>query len=361
MQIAKKLYNPFVRTHDSTIQVMTDVILALVPCIIMACLAYGSKPLVVILVAVGSAVLTEFLFSFLFLKQKQTISDGSAIVTAILLSFTVGTFTPLYLVAFGSCMAVLFGKLLWGGLGKNRFNPALAGREFMTVFFPVIMGSGVIWHDQSVLQMREVTVFGNQFLDSLIYRPSGAIGEYSVLFLVLGGLFLLFRRRISWHIPFGMTAAFALLLLMFSGYNLSFSLGGIFLGAIYMATDMPTSTSTPTGKLYYGIMIGILCVVFLLGEVVHGYFSYSILLMNGFVQPLNKVFMPKVWGKPRSLWPDFLKAALLTVAIFLLALAIIYLHHHEAIIYLVYLFMAYSIFHFIRLRQKEKRLVDTAS
>ncbi len=294
-----KIYPPFVRANDSTSKVMSDVMLALLPCVILSYFAFGFVPLMVILVAVGSALLTEFVFSMLFWNKTDSITDGSGIVTGILLSCTIGAFTPLYVVAFGGGMSVLFGKLLWGGLGRNMFNPALVGREFMTVFFPAVMTSGNIWYDKTAVNLSSINLFGNEMLNGLFFKPSGAIGEYSILFLTFGGLFLLFRRRISWHIPFALFAIFALalFLLILSGNTISFSLGGLMLGAIFMATDMPSSASTSSGKVFYGAMIGLSAILFILNGVKYEYMSYSILLLNAFVRPIDWTFRPRVWGR----------------------------------------------------------------
>ncbi len=167
MQSDKTIFAPFVRKSDSTSRVMADVILALLPCIAMSYLAFGFVPVMVILVAVGSALLTEFLFSIIFSKNTESLSDGSAIISGILLAFTIAPFTPLYVVAFGGSMAVLFGKLLWGGLGRNIFNPALIGREFMTVFFPAVMASRTIWYDKTAVNISELNIFNDSFISQL--------------------------------------------------------------------------------------------------------------------------------------------------------------------------------------------------
>ena len=168
MQYNKTIYAPFVRKGVSTSQVMTDVIVSLLPCIAVSYLAFGFVPLMVILIAVGSAVAAEFIFSAIFLKNTDSIADGSAIITGILLSFTIAPFTPLYVVAFGGAMAVIFGKLLWGGIGRNIFNPALVGREFMAIFFPAIMASRTIWYDKTAVNMSEISLFGDKFYDQLL-------------------------------------------------------------------------------------------------------------------------------------------------------------------------------------------------
>ncbi len=350
MRLDKTVYNPFVRADESTSKVMTDVIIVLIPCIIMSSLAYGFYPVTVVLVAIASAVLTEYLFNAVFSQNTDAVADGSAIITAILLSFTVGPFTPLYIVAFGAATGVLFGKLLWGGIGRNRFNPALVGREFMTIFFPVVMGSNFIWHNNEILNIQHIDITGNEFIDGLFFRVSGAIGEYSPFFLILGGVYLLMRHRITWHIPFGMLVTFTILLFVFSGYNISFSFGGLFLGAIYMVTDMPTSAYNPMGRLYFGIMTAVVCIICLVGGVSNGYFSYAVLLMNGFVEPINWVFRPKVWGRDKELPTRSWQTLLITIGIIGTSIAVVYLHHLDAIKYLLYFFILYTIIRFILMK-----------
>ena len=257
MQLSKtKIYNPFVRSKDSTTKVMLDVILALVPCIVMSYVAYGFVPILVTLVAVGSALLAEIIFSAIFFRKISSIKDGSAIITGILLAFTIAPFTSLHVVAFGGAMAVIFGKLLWGGLGQNMFNPALVGREFMVVFFPLVMTSRTIWYDKASVNISSINIFGDKFFDELFFKASGAIGEYSAFFLVLGGIYLIMRRRISWHIPLALFAMFTIGVLatpyIMPDARLSFSLGGVLLGAIFMATDMPSSASTKGGNCTMG-------------------------------------------------------------------------------------------------------------
>lgn len=350
MYLIKKQYNPFIRKKDSTTRVMTDVIIALFPSIVMTWVAYGFTPVIVILVSVGSALLVEYLFHFFFRKDTRMLGDGSAIVTGILLAFTLGPFTPLPIVAVGGATAVLFGKLLWGGLGHNRFNPALVGREFMVVLFPAIMNSTGIWQNKAMENITEIVIFDTNFpfWDRLIFWPTGAMGEYSPFFLILGGFYLLARKRISWHIPLATFISFTIMLLIFRIQQpIEFTIGGLLLGTLYMATDMPTSSSTHTGKIYFGAMIGITALLCLFFGAQRGYFSYSILLLNAFVVPINWVFRPRTWGKQIDGWKRFIQAVLLTIAILATLAGILWLHHAEALIYPMILFALYSVARFI--------------
>lgn len=347
------VYSPYIKSVDTTQKVMSDVIIALLPCLTMSYFAFGYIPLLLTLVAVGSALAAELLFSLIFFRQIRSITDGSAIVTGILLAFTIGSFTPLYVVAFGGATAVIFGKLLFGGLGRNIFNPALIGREFMTIFFPAVMTSGSIWYNKASVNLTNINIFDNSLLSELFFKPSGAVGEYSIFFLTLGGLFLLVRRRISWHIPSSLLTVFVVFIFIFSGHNISFSLGGILLGTIFMATDMPSSPSTSAGKCFYGGMIGLVAIVFILNGVKYEYMSYSILLMNSFAGYINWTFRPRTWGKSMELLSRGRQVLLLVVGISLTTFAVIFLHQMNGIQYLLYVYILFSIGRFIAVEMKK--------
>jgi len=322
---------------------MTDVIIALLPCIFMTWVAYGFTPIIVILVLVGSALLTEYLFNALFRKNTRSLDDGSSIITGILLAFTIGPFTPLPIAVAGAALAVIFGKMLWGGIGSNRFNPALVGREFMVILFPVVMNSTEIWRDEKFINISKITIFDSTFWDRLFFWPTGAMGEYTPFFLIIGGLYLLWRHRISWHIPASMIVAFSVMLILFREQHINFTLGGLLLGAIYMATDMPTSSSTRFGKIYFGTMIGILAVIALIFGAQRGYLSYAILIMNAFVVPINWIFRPRTWGRERHFSTRLWQGILLTLAILACIFGVLWLHHHEYLSYILLIFVVYSI------------------
>lgn len=362
MEAYKSIYTPFVRTKDTTRKVMTDVVIALLPCIVMSYFAFGYVPLLAILVSVGSALIGEFIFSALFLKKKDSILDGSAIVTGILLALTLAPFTPLYVVAFGGAMSVIFGKLIWGGLGRNMLNPALVGREFMTIFFPAVMTSSSIWFNKDALNYIAIKPFSflgdNSFIDylnTLFFKASGAIGEYSIFFLVLGGVYLLLKRRISWHIPFALLSVFSLLTWIFAGYDLKFSMGGLLLGTIFMATDMPSSSTTKGGKLYYGVMIAVSAILFIVNDVRYEYMSYSILLVNAFSRLISDAFPPKVWGHKYDYTKTIKYAGLLTIAILAATYLVIVLHNYDAIKYLLFAYIVGTIIYFVKRGYDAKR------
>ena len=310
-----KRYTPHIRVKDSVPKVMGDVIIALLPAILASAAVYGLYPLLVILTSVVSAVVTEFLFSAIFFKKYDSILNLSAVVTGILLALMLAPFTPLYVVAFGGAMAIIFGKLIYSGLGRNRFNPAIVGREFMTVFFSTVMASGTI-------------------------------GEYSVLLLVLGGVYLIYRDRISWHIPVTLfiTVFVGMMISRFTGINAGISLGGLMLCGIYMATDMPTSSSTPHGKIYYGIMMGIVVFVFWVFKIRNEALSYAILVLNGFVPIINETFTPLMFGEDAEevQGEKIGRGVVYAFAIIGVTILVSLIHHFGLVKYLVFIYIIYT-------------------
>jgi len=346
--------NPFIKPRFNTTQmVMVDVVIALLPLLLVGWIAFGNLLLKQIGVAISTALLIELFFSFVLLQKRNTIWDGSAVVTALLLVCTLSPATPLYVVSFGTFSALLFGKIIWGGLGKNRFNPALVGREFMSVFFASTMTSADIWKTNTLVQTPAINLFSKldhpylaDYLSSLFYKTTGAMGEYSIVCIVLGGLYLLFRNRISWHIPLALLGTFTLWLWIDDSADLRFSVAGILLATLFMATDMPSSPTNTKGKLYYGIMIASVAYLFIKGNVRYEYMSYAILLLNGFSEPISQVFQPRVWGKVKNRKKEIEEIFLLTLKIVAAALAILTLYYYDWIDYILYLYIIYIIIKF---------------
>jgi len=346
--------NPFIRPKSSNVRtVMLDVVYALIPLIIIAGIAFGKSGLFVIGISIGSAVLTDLFYSAVFLKDYKKAMDGSAIITGLLLAFTVSPLTPIYVIAFGASMAILFGKGLWGGLGKNRFNPALVGREFMSVFFASTMTSPEIWQTKTAVWIPATDVihglkfqFLDTYTDNLLYKTSGALGEYSIALITLAGIFLLFRKRISWHIPFGLLVTFSVIGWLASDQDVQFSMAGMLFAAIFMATDMPSSPSTPVGKLYYGAMIGVVSLILIIGNVKYEYLSYSILILNGFSYMISDTFRPQTWGADRNIRSFIERCLLLTLAIIGTTMAVLSLYYYQLISYLIYIYLFYCLVKF---------------
>ncbi len=353
--------NPYIKSNISVRGVMTDVIISLLPLVAVAYLAYGWTALAVIATSIIFALLTEFLSSCILLGRKNTIFDGSGIITGLLLAFILSPNTPLHVVAFGAVSAIIFGKVLWGGIGKNKFNPALLGRELMAVFFPAIMNGAALWAKKVSINIPSLHGFSffesdvmNAFSDSLIYKTSGALGEYSILGIALGGFYLLMRNRISWHIPFSLLASFAIgAWLLQGGMQMKYSVAGILFAAIFMATDMPTSPVTPNGKLFYGAMIGVVSLILIKTGVRYEYMSYSILILNGFAGYVNKIFRPRVWGGKVDWMTRTEDMFLLALSILMVAFAISALYNYHFIPYLIYIFIVYLILKFIFVYHKQ--------
>ena len=361
-EMKKMSFNPFVRTDVEVRDVMKDVIISLFPAIIAAGLVYGLTALLVIVTSIFSAVITEKLFSRIFLNDKDSAHDLSAVITGILMALTLAPLTSLPVVAFGASMAIIFGKLMYGGIGKNVLNPAVVGREFMTVFFPAAMSSGTIWFSQEALRLSKINFFVNfqktpimSYLDELLLTSSGSLGSYSAFALILGGLYLLLKNRISWHIPVTLFAT-SFIATMILKDGISVSMGGLLLTGIFMATDMPTSPSFAGGKIYYGIMLGVVIALLSVLGVKNETLSYVLLILNPFTRFINKVFRPVVFGYDvkEEVVKQGGKAILLTLGIIVFALIFIGLHKIGAIPYLVYLYILVLTLQLIRSDRNKK-------
>ena len=361
-EMKKMSFNPFVRTDVEVRDVMKDVIISLFPAIIAAGLVYGLTALLVIVTSIFSAVITEKLFSRIFLNDKDSAHDLSAVITGILMALTLAPLTSLPVVAFGASMAIIFGKLMYGGIGKNVLNPAVVGREFMTVFFPAAMSSGTIWFSQEALRLSKINFFVNfqktpimSYLDELLLTSSGSLGSYSAFALILGGLYLLLKNRISWHIPVTLFAT-SFIATMILKDGISVSMGGLLLTGIFMATDMPTSPSFAAGKIYYGMILGVVIVLLSMLGVKNETLSYVLLILNPFTRYINKVFRPVVFGYEvkEEVVKQVGKGILLTLVIIVFALIFIGLHKIEAIPYLVYLYILVLILQLIRSDRNKK-------
>ena len=361
-EMKKMSFNPFVRTDVEVRDVMKDVIISLFPAIIAAGLVYGLTALLVIVTSIFSAVITEKLFSRIFLNDKDSAHDLSAVITGILMALTLAPLTSLPVVAFGASMAIIFGKLMYGGIGKNVLNPAVVGREFMTVFFPAAMSSGTIWFSQEALRLSKINFFVNfqktpimSYLDELLLTSSGSLGSYSAFALILGGLYLLLKNRISWHIPVTLFAT-SFIATMILKDGISVSMGGLLLTGIFMATDMPTSPSFAAGKIYYGIILGVVIVLLSMLGVKNETLSYVLLILNPFTKYINKVFRPVVFGYEvkEEVVKQVGKGILLTLVIIVFALIFIGLHKIGAIPYLVYLYILILTLQLIRSDRNKK-------
>lgn len=308
--MSERLYtvstSPHIKSKDTVSSVMRDVLIALLPAAFAGVYFFGLNALLVILTAVGSAVLSEYAFQKIT-KRPIMIKDLSAVVTGLLLAFNVPPTIPLWMVAIGSAFAIIVVKCFYGGIGQNIVNPALAARAFLLAAYPVRMTTWTLDGTTGatplgILRGDGVTALPNLF-DVFVGNIGGCIGETSALALLIGAAYLLYKRVISWHIPVSYIGT-VLLLTTLLGRNGFMSgdglyeifLGGLILGAFYMATDYTTSPMTKTGHLIFGISCGILTTLIrLYGGYAEGV-SYSILIMNLFVPFIDKFTKPRVFG-----------------------------------------------------------------
>lgn len=312
--------------NNSVKKLMYGVIIALIPSLAVSLWFYGLGALIVTLTAVVSAVIFEWLITKFILKKQPTILDGSAIITGLLLAFNVPSNLPIWIIIIGSLVSIGVAKMSFGGLGNNPFNPALVGRVFLLISFPVQMTSWPIPGDSRLQYVDAVTgatplgvikegLKNGETMEQLSSQiPShmemfyghmgGSLGEISAIALILGGIYMIARKVITWHIPVStlVTAlAFSgILWLIDPQHNADpvFHLltGGMLLGAIFMATDYVTSPMSVKGMLVFGAGIGFLTILIrVVGAYPEG-MSFAILIMNAFVPIINKYMKPKLFG-----------------------------------------------------------------
>jgi len=319
---------PHIYGKDTTSRRMRDVLIALLPACVFAIYVYGNYALVTMAIAVVSAVAAEYLFQKIMAK-KITTSDRSAVITGLLLAFNLPPNVPFWVPVIGSVFAIVVVKQLFGGLGQNFLNPALAARAFLFASFPVHMTNWTFPSATTYDAIAGATLLAiikddpafvprlADYMALLFGKEGGTIGEASAVALIVGGLYLIFRRVINWRIPVFYIGSFALFAFVFgreaflSGQILFEVLaGGLLLGAFFMATDYATSPISPNGKIIMGIGCGFLTVLIrFYGGYPEGV-SYSILLMNLLVPVIDKYVRPRIYGrakvkavpKPTGLW-----------------------------------------------------------
>jgi len=258
---------PHIRTAETVESVMYDVIIALIPAFAMAVYTFGVRALILTAVSVLTCILTEYLCQKA-LKRDIEAFDGSAILTGILFAFVVPAIMPLQYVVVGNIVAITLGKMVYGGLGHNIFNPALVGRAFVQASWPVAIttfaydgkaGATVLDAMKRGLPLADSLLQnGDQYVNAFLGNMGGCLGETSSLALLLGGAYLIYKKHIDWKVPAVMIGTvFVLTWAMGADPLMQIFSGGLFLGAFFMATDMPTSPSSAPGKIYYGIMLGL--------------------------------------------------------------------------------------------------------
>lgn len=315
--------SPHIHSGDSIERNMYAVIIALLPAVLVALSQFGLGALLVLVASVAFCALTEWAIIKYLYKGEYTLSDGSAIITGLLLAMNLPSNLPLWIVAIGSVMAIAVGKMSFGGLGGNIFNPALVGRVFLLIAYPAQM---TLWPEVGQLMNYTDATTGATPLgiikavihhspgvsmdslpsvtDMLLGISAGSLGEVSALALLLGLGYLLWQKVITWHIPVSiLVSAFVTATLVYcinpEIYPLPYYhllTGGMMLGAIFMATDYVTSPMSKSGQLLYGCMIGIITVVIRsFGAYPEG-MSFAILIMNAFTPLINNYMPPKLFG-----------------------------------------------------------------
>lgn len=287
---------------------MLDVVIALVPATLVGFLVLGWRSLTVVLMSMACALLTEWFYS-LATKKRNTLPDCSALVTGMLFALTLPATVPYYVVILGSVFAILFVKLLCGGLGQNIFNPALAARAFVLLLFPAALtrytalGVDGVTAATPLHHMVMPALPEESILDMFLGICPGSIGEISALALLIGGIWLVCRKVISLRIPAAYLGTVAVLTFVFSktGNPVSWMLyslfsGGVMLGAIFMATDYATSPVTPMGQVVYGIGCGALTVFFRYFGLFPEGVTYAILTMDAFVWVIDRYTSPRRFG-----------------------------------------------------------------
>lgn len=298
--------NPHIRSKVNTTGIMFAVVIALLPAAGFGIYNFGVRALFVELVTVAAAVLTEFLFGLY--KKKQTIGDLSAVVTGLLLALNLPVNIPLWAAALGSVFAILVVKCLFGGLGQNFMNPALAGRCFLLISFPALMTDFSCKAYDALSGATPLALLKAEkeisLTDMIVGTTTGTIGETSVIAILLGACLLLLLGIIDLRIPLSYLVSFVLFLGIFGGrgfdpYFLTAHLagGGLMLGAFFMATDYVTRPITLLGQYLFGIILGLLTGIFrVFGAGTEGV-SYAIILGNLLVPLIEKVTVPRAFGK----------------------------------------------------------------
>lgn len=319
--------SPHIHGDESTKKIMYGVVYAMIPAILVSLYFFGLDALRVLLLSVAASLFFEWIIQKYLIKGSITITDGSAMVTGILLAFNVPSNLPSWMVVVGALVAIGMAKMSFGGLGKNVFNPALVARVFLLVSFPVQMTT---WPIPKVLPsaladtitgptplgfikeglragetMSQLSPHLPSYMQELLGQMGGSMGEISALAIILGGIYLLWKKIISWEIPVSILVTVAAFSAILWGVNPEqyadplFQLlsGGLMLGAFFMATDMVTSPMTRGGQLLFGFGIGLITILIRVWGAYPEGVSFAILLMNAIVPLINRGFKPRRFGK----------------------------------------------------------------
>ena len=299
--------SPHVRDNSSTRRIMLDVCIALLPACIFGIVNFGMRALAVLVVSVITCVVSEYLFEY-FMHRPITVGDLSAVVTGLLLGMNMPHTIPLWIVMLGSVFAIIVVKQLFGGLGQNFMNPALAARCFLLISFAGRMTSftydGVTGATPLALLKSGESV---NVLSMFLGTTAGVIGETSTVAILVGALYLIIRKVITPLIPMVYLAVFSVFILLFGGHGFDMTYlaaelcgGGLMLGAFFMATDYVTSPVNTVGRIIYGIILGLLTGLFrIFGNSAEGV-SYAIIFSNILVPLIEKLTVPRAFGVVRE-------------------------------------------------------------
>lgn len=307
--------SPHIHTKRTVAGCMRHVTIALLPAAACALYFFGIGALIVIATSIAACTATEYIINRWMLRRPSTLADGSAILTGLLLAFNLPSNLPVWAVIIGSVVAIGIGKMAFGGLGCNIWNPALVGRVFLLISFPVQMTSWPLplvnrseYFDAvtgattlGILKLGEADSALIDILASATGAIGGSLGEVSAIALLAGFIYLLCMKVITWHIPVSILGTVALFTLCIGG-NLAVELlsGGLMLGACFMATDYVTSPMSKKGMLIFGVMIGLITVIIRRWGAYPEGVSFAILLMNGFVPLIDRYIKPRKFGERRS-------------------------------------------------------------
>lgn len=322
--------SPHIYNNTNVQKLMLGVIIALLPAFICSVAFFGIGVIIITSISISTCVVLEYLIQKYLLKKEPSTSDLSAVLTGLLLAMNLPSNLPWWITIIGAAFSIGVAKMAFGGLGQNPFNPALAGRIFLLLSFPTQMTKYPVPLGLETLYINAATgptplsiikeglrkgeklseILNNipDIKQLLIGKIGGSMGEVAALALILGLIYLLYKKIITWHIPISIITT----IVVFSGIlhfidpekymNPLFHIltGGILLGAIFMATDYVTSPMTGTGMIIYGIGIGILTIIIrVFGAYPEG-ISFAILIMNGFVPLINRFFKPKRFGEVKN-------------------------------------------------------------
>lgn len=299
--------SPHIHIGRNTDSLMWQVVLALMPALAVAVWTFGLPAAGIVGICLISCLLTEWVID-LCMGRPSSLRDGSAVITAILLAFNLPSILPWWMAVIGSVVAIGIGKMSFGGLGCNIWNPALVGRVFLLISFPAAMTTWPVDVSSGADGFTGATMLAYMqcepdaashvnLLDMAVGHMNGSLGETGAIAILIGAIYLLVRGVITLHIPVSVLASAALFSWLFGGNPaLDLMAGGLMLGACFMATDYVTSPMTPKGQLIFGAMIGLITIVIRRYGAYPEGVSFAILLMNSFVPLINRYTRPAIFG-----------------------------------------------------------------